>query len=51
MVGGVLEYSSMLFGIPSLNLLALAIYALALAACLRRRPSAPEEPPPLPAAA
>jgi hypothetical protein len=34
MVGGVLEYSSMLFGIPTLNLIAIALYALSLAALL-----------------
>jgi SAM-dependent methyltransferase len=39
LVGGVLEYGSMVFGIRSLNLLALALYGLAFLA-LRRRPRA-----------
>lgn len=47
MAGGVLEYSSMFFGIPALNLVALALYGGSLAALLlgwhgpRRAPAAP----------
>ncbi|KAB2969247.1 MAG: methyltransferase domain-containing protein [Thermoanaerobaculia bacterium] len=41
LVGGVLEYGSMFFGIRSLNLLALAVYTVAyLALRFRRRPAA-----------
>lgn len=38
MVGGVLEYSSMLFGIPALNIVGLAVYSLAFWVSLRGRP-------------
>jgi hypothetical protein len=35
MVGGVLEYSSMMLGIPALNYIALLLYGLSLVALLR----------------
>jgi hypothetical protein len=51
--GGVLEYSSMMFGISALNWLALGAYALAVGLLLKSRSAAPAaraENEPLPAA-
>jgi hypothetical protein len=51
--GGVLEYSSMMFGISALNWLALGAYALAVGLLLKSRSAAPAsraESEPLPAA-
>lgn len=52
--GGVVEYSSMMFGLSALNWLALGAYALAVGLLISSRraaPAAPAESAPLPAAA